>query len=324
VSALDRWLSRFQLSPRSQRVLVEAEASTRAVQPQLQDDGTHLLYTVMPADAVGDEGQVILQRFDGAERTVLLSGGTNAKILPSGHLIYIHNGAVFAMPYDATRRAVAGAPVAVVDGVSETSSSWAGQFSISDTGTLVYRPGVFSFSKRALLSTDRQGRELAVFGDMRDHAFPRVSPDGSKIVVTSNDGENDLWLWDLAKSTWTRLTFGAAADGFAVWMPDSRHVVFRSADAGRTDIVRRAVDGTGNAEPVSGTAIGLPGNRDFFVNALNWLSQQENLIAVRPRQPEDRRLAMTADAQNRIMILTLFIIPGLVFATGIYTWWKRR
>ncbi len=63
---------------------------------------------------------------------------------------------------------------------------------------------------------------------------------------------------------------------------------------------------------------------DFFVNTLNWLSQQENLIAVRPRQPEDRRLTMTADQQNRIMILMLFIIPGLVFASGIYTWWKRR
>jgi ABC-type uncharacterized transport system involved in gliding motility auxiliary subunit len=80
----------------------------------------------------------------------------------------------------------------------------------------------------------------------------------------------------------------------------------------------------GDSDFAANTAIGLPGNRDFFVNSLNWLSQQENLIAVRPRQPEDRRLTMTAEAQNRIMILTLFIIPGLVFATGIYTWWKRR
>lgn len=80
----------------------------------------------------------------------------------------------------------------------------------------------------------------------------------------------------------------------------------------------------GDSDFAANTAIGLPGNRDFFVNTLNWLSQQENLIAVRPRQPDDRRLTMTDDQQNRIMILTLFIIPGLVFATGIYTWWKRR
>jgi ABC-type uncharacterized transport system involved in gliding motility auxiliary subunit len=80
----------------------------------------------------------------------------------------------------------------------------------------------------------------------------------------------------------------------------------------------------GDSDFASNMAIGISGNRDFFMNSMNWLSQQENLIAVRPRQPEDRRLTLTADQQNRIMILVLFIIPGLVFATGVYTWWKRR
>lgn len=80
----------------------------------------------------------------------------------------------------------------------------------------------------------------------------------------------------------------------------------------------------GDADFSSNIAIGIAGNRDFFMNTMNWLSQQENLIAVRPRQPEDRRLTLTADQQSRIMILVLFIIPGLVFATGVYTWWKRR
>jgi ABC-type uncharacterized transport system involved in gliding motility auxiliary subunit len=80
----------------------------------------------------------------------------------------------------------------------------------------------------------------------------------------------------------------------------------------------------GDSDFASNMAIGISGNRDFFMNAMNWLSQQENLIAVRPRQPEDRRLTMTADQQNRIMILVLLIIPGLVFATGVYTWWRRR
>ena len=80
----------------------------------------------------------------------------------------------------------------------------------------------------------------------------------------------------------------------------------------------------GDSDFATNMAIGISGNRDFFMNSLNWLSQQENLIAVRPRQPEDRRLSLTADQQNRIMILVLFIIPGLVFATGVYTWWSRR
>jgi ABC-type uncharacterized transport system involved in gliding motility auxiliary subunit len=80
----------------------------------------------------------------------------------------------------------------------------------------------------------------------------------------------------------------------------------------------------GDSDFASNVAIAISGNRDFFMNSMNWLSQQENLIAVRPRQPEDRRLTLTADQQNRIMILVLFIIPGLVFASGVYSWWKRR
>lgn len=80
----------------------------------------------------------------------------------------------------------------------------------------------------------------------------------------------------------------------------------------------------GDSDFASNYAVGVPGNSDFFMNSLNWLAQQENLIAVRPRQPQDHRLTLTANQQNRIMILSLFIIPGLVFATGIFTWWRRR
>jgi ABC-type uncharacterized transport system involved in gliding motility auxiliary subunit len=95
-----------------------------------------------------------------------------------------------------------------------------------------------------------------------------------------------------------------------------------SPDSERTPETR--IVAVGDSDFASNMAIGISGNRDFFMNTMNWLSQQENLIAVRPRQPEDRRLTLTADQQNRIMILSLFIIPGLVFATGVYTWWKRR
>ena len=80
----------------------------------------------------------------------------------------------------------------------------------------------------------------------------------------------------------------------------------------------------GDSDFASNLAIGVQGNRDFFMNSLNWLAQQENLIAVRPRQPQDHRLTLTADRQNALMILSLFIIPGLVFASGVYSWWRRR
>jgi ABC-type uncharacterized transport system involved in gliding motility auxiliary subunit len=80
----------------------------------------------------------------------------------------------------------------------------------------------------------------------------------------------------------------------------------------------------GDSDFASNGILGVQGNRDFFLNTVNWLAQQENLIAIRPREPEDRRLTLTADDQSRIFLLSVFLLPGLVFAAGIYSWYGRR
>ncbi|HMF61850.1 MAG TPA: hypothetical protein VK595_15830, partial [Vicinamibacterales bacterium] len=66
------------------------------------------------------------------------------------------------------------------------------------------------------------------------------------------------------------------------------------------------------------------GNRDLFLNTINWLAQQENLISIRPREAGSSTLNMTADAAQRIFWLSVLIIPGLILAAGVQTWWRRR
>jgi ABC-type uncharacterized transport system involved in gliding motility auxiliary subunit len=70
--------------------------------------------------------------------------------------------------------------------------------------------------------------------------------------------------------------------------------------------------------------LGFGGNRDLFLNMINWVAQQENLIAIRPRDPEDRRITLTRDQEQRIFWLTVLIIPGLILFAGVQTWWRRR
>jgi ABC-type uncharacterized transport system involved in gliding motility auxiliary subunit len=70
--------------------------------------------------------------------------------------------------------------------------------------------------------------------------------------------------------------------------------------------------------------LGVPGNRDLFMNTINWLAQQENLISIRPRDPKDTRMTLTADQQRRIFWITVIIIPGLILLAGVQTWWRRR
>jgi ABC-type uncharacterized transport system involved in gliding motility auxiliary subunit len=80
----------------------------------------------------------------------------------------------------------------------------------------------------------------------------------------------------------------------------------------------------GDSDFATNSVMGVPGNSNLFLNTVNWLAQQENLIAIRPKDAEDRRVSMTADQQRMTMWLTWLIIPGLVFAMGMYTWWRRR
>jgi len=80
----------------------------------------------------------------------------------------------------------------------------------------------------------------------------------------------------------------------------------------------------GDSDFASNGALRVSGNQDLFLNAVNWLAQQENLIAIRPRDPEDRRITLTPDQERRIFYLTVLILPGLILLTGVQTWWRRR
>jgi ABC-type uncharacterized transport system involved in gliding motility auxiliary subunit len=66
------------------------------------------------------------------------------------------------------------------------------------------------------------------------------------------------------------------------------------------------------------------GNRDLFLNIYNWESSDEDLISIRPKEPEDRRLNMNAAQVQMVKWLTLLFIPGLIILAGISVWWKRR
>ena len=80
----------------------------------------------------------------------------------------------------------------------------------------------------------------------------------------------------------------------------------------------------GDSDFASNASLGIQGNRDLALNAINWLAQQENLISIRPREPEDRRITLTADQQFRIFIASLVLIPGVIVGAGVFTWWRRR
>ena len=75
---------------------------------------------------------------------------------------------------------------------------------------------------------------------------------------------------------------------------------------------------------VGNNYIRLNGNRDMFLNMINWLTADEDLISIRPKSAEDRPLTITAQKLNMVFWLSVVIFPLSVVGFGMATWWKRR
>ena len=234
--------------------LVSVDATVeRASQPEMLDDGSHVLFTVTPqGPAVPGEGTIVVQSVQGGERKALVQGGTGAHVLATGQLVYLHGGSLFGVPFNARTLEVTGAPVLLVEDVP---SSGGGQFAISSDGTLVY-PSVPPPSPRALVWVDRQGREDTITAASAGYQEPRLSPSGMQLAVSS---AADIWIWTFASKALTRLTFTRGAELNPAWIPDGRGVVFDATEeSGSRWILRKAADGTGATDVVVPPPGGYP------------------------------------------------------------------
>lgn len=80
----------------------------------------------------------------------------------------------------------------------------------------------------------------------------------------------------------------------------------------------------GDSDFAANRALGLQGNRELFLNISNWLAQQEDLIAIRPKDKNDRPITITADQGQTVYWFSLLVIPGLLLLNGVRIWWKKR
>jgi ABC-type uncharacterized transport system involved in gliding motility auxiliary subunit len=70
--------------------------------------------------------------------------------------------------------------------------------------------------------------------------------------------------------------------------------------------------------------IDFNGNNDLALNTINWLASDEDLISIRPKQPEDRRITMTRGQLNWVRATSQFLLPLAIVIAGVFVWWKRR
>jgi ABC-type uncharacterized transport system involved in gliding motility auxiliary subunit len=80
----------------------------------------------------------------------------------------------------------------------------------------------------------------------------------------------------------------------------------------------------GNSSFASDGLFGQQLNGDVFLNAVNWLSQDETAIAIRPREVTNRRILLTTGQQVRLGVLSLVVVPLAGLGVAIALWWRRR
>ena len=249
-------IMRVPASGGTPELVIAARAGEQVDGPQLLPDGDSVLFSVTMANAGirrWDLAQIVVQSISRGERKVLLSGGSDARYVPTGHLVYALGDALLAVPFDVSRLEVGGGSVSVVQGVTRSGNpsltTATAHYGISDGGTLVYARGGLLGRPAGPLSTlvwvDRKGREEPLGAEPKRYVYPRLSPDGMRVALEVREEEQDIWVWDVRRKTMSRLTVDPQLDALPVWTPDGKRLVWTSQRAGPLNLYWQAADGTG-------------------------------------------------------------------------------
>jgi Tol biopolymer transport system component len=215
--------------------------------PEFLRDGKAVLFAAAPTNASWTNAQLAVQSIGTGERRNLVQG-TYPRYASSGHLVYAQGGSLMAVPFDPQRLAVTGTAVPVLEGVLQSPSSGATQYSLSATGSLVYAPGGVQSAQRSLVWVNRNGAEQPVAAPARAYVFPRVSPDGRRVGVGITEQETQVWLYDFSRETLTRFTFEGNVNLNAVWTPDGKRIAIQSNREGPLNLFWQRADGSGGLE----------------------------------------------------------------------------
>ena len=228
----DHGLRRVSASGGEVSEVSERDASLEEIfhdNPVFLPDGRHFLYLAW-SNAKPENRAIFIGSLDSKSRTRLMTAESNATY-SQGRLLFLRGDTLVAQPFDHEGRQFSGDAVALGVRVAKVAQE-IGAFSVSDTGTLIYREPGTGAPTRQFLWMDRGGKTVKA----ADAEFPmapgmKLSPSGKQIAFIEGIPP-DIFLYDLDRHVKTRLTTNPAVDHSPVWSPDGSRVVF---DSHRTD-----------------------------------------------------------------------------------------
>jgi Tol biopolymer transport system component len=217
--------------------------------PQVLPGGRAVLYTVSAEGANFANAWLAVQPLPAGTPHIVQHGGFYGRYLPSGHLTWLHNGTLFAAPFDLATLAVTGPAVAAVPGVVSNARAGSAQMEVSHNGTLVYVPGSETAIAAPLDWLTRDGKTMPLRATPADWRAVQIAPDGLRLAFSLADAASiDVWTYDVARDALMRLTNGPGANSLPVWTPDGRWLVYSSTRAGGAgNLYWQRADGSGEA-----------------------------------------------------------------------------
>jgi eukaryotic-like serine/threonine-protein kinase len=248
-------------TPEALTILQPGEYSHRL--PHMLPGGHAVIFTISKGANLWDDTQIVVRSLATGQQTVLIKGGADGRYVSTGHLVYARMGTVMGVPFDPVRLAVTGGATGLIDGVmqaanrnaSDMENTLAAQFTVSDTGGLVYvTGGAVPAAERSLAWVDRHGTSQALPGPPRSYLKPRLSPDGRHVAVSTQQESREVWSYDVVRGALSPVTTDGQS-GYGMFAPDGKRVVYRSGAAGGEDnLYWKAADGSGAAERLTTSA----------------------------------------------------------------------
>ena len=234
--------------------LAEGEVTQRW--PQMLPSGKGVLYTASNVASGFTDANIVVQPLPAGPRKIVVRRGSYGRYLPSGHLIYIQDGALFAAPFDLDRLETSGPGVPALEGISELASNASGgsagaaQLAVSENGTLAYLAGRSVTTGFPVSWLDRAGRVSTLRAAPSVWTNPAFSPDGRRLALEITNPTSNLWVYEWARDTLARVTFEASDSARPVWTPDGRRLVFAAtrADSPAFNLFWVRADGTGEVQ----------------------------------------------------------------------------
>jgi eukaryotic-like serine/threonine-protein kinase len=215
--------------------------------PFFLPDGKHLLYVAIhhePAKAANNA--IYFASLDGKENRLLFRSQSNA-VYADGFLLFANGDRLMAQRFDPAKGMLSGEAKTLTKNVMNDASTWHMDASAADNGLLVYGSG--GSGDWQLVWTDQDAKHVTVVADkLVNLQSVAISPQGDRVAMGIDIGENDIWVLDLARGVRTRLTFGPIANAYPVWSPDGRWIAYASVRNGQSNIYRKRSDGSGTEE----------------------------------------------------------------------------